>query len=247
MRRLLALISLCLLALLLIAPVQGQDGIADWTYMQYFAMDNNLESALYNDLTELQAVGSTDQVNIVAQVDRIPGYETRFGDWTDTRRFLLQHQEQPQLTQDQKIEEILMLVYAQPNTDPEDLRQQLRQIHDTDPAAYASLISDAGFNPDNTALIDKIISSRGLGLQFDTAPVEDMGELDMGDSADPRRFRHVGNRELSGAALRADDQFARRGLDRQRSRRNRQQRSASTAGDHSGAPASSGSDRRRSA
>ena len=183
MRRPLLITILCLFALIVtLAPVQGQDGIADWTYMQYFAMDNNLESNLYNDLTELQAVGSTDQVNIVAQVDRIPGYENRFGDWTDTRRFLLQHQEQPQLTQDQKIEEVLMLVYAQPNTDPEDLRQQLRQIHDTDPAKYASLISDAGFSPDDTALIDKIVTGRGLGEQFDTAPVEDMGELDMGDA-----------------------------------------------------------------
>ncbi len=183
MRRSLVVTILCLFALIVtLAPVQGQNDMADWTYMQYFAMDNNLESALYNDLTELQAVGSTDQVNIVAQVDRIPGYENRFGDWTDTRRFLLQHQEQPQLTQDQKIEEVLMLVYAQPNTDPEDLRQQLRQIHDTDPAKYASLISDAGFSPDDTALIDKIVSGRGLGEQFGTAPVEDMGELDMGDS-----------------------------------------------------------------
>lgn len=184
MRRSLSITAFCLFALLvLLAPVQGQDGVADWTYMQYFNMDNNLELNLYNDLTEMQAVGSSDRVNFVAQVDRIPEYETRFGDWTDTRRFLLQYQEQPQLTDDEKIEEILMLAYAQPGTDPEDLRQQLRQIHDTDPATYASLMSDAGLDPTDTAFIDKIIETRGLGQQFDTEPVETLGEVDMGDSA----------------------------------------------------------------
>lgn len=177
-----AALCLCLLTVLL-APVEGQSGIADWTYMQYFAMDNNLEGNLYNDLTELQEVGSTDRVNIVAQVDRIDGYETRFGDWTDTRRFLLQHEQQPQLTTDEKIEEILLLVYAQPGEDREALRQQLRQIHDTDPARYASLIADTGLDPTNTAFIDKLVESRGLGRVFDTEPVETLGEVDMGDPA----------------------------------------------------------------
>ncbi len=98
--------SFCLLVLLLLAalaaPALAQDNVADWTYMQYFNMDNNLETALYNDLTEMQAAGSTDKVNLVAQVDRIPGYENRFGDWTDTQRFLLQHEAAPELTPDQK-------------------------------------------------------------------------------------------------------------------------------------------------
>lgn len=184
MRRSVTVVTLWLLMLLvMLAPVEGQSGIADWTYMQYFAMDNNLEGNLYNDLTEIQEVGSSDRVNIVAQVDRIDGYETRFGDWTDTRRFLLQHQEQPQLTEDEKIEEILMLVYAQPGKDPEELRQELRQIHDTDPATYASLMSDVGLDPNNTAFIDTFVETTGLGRQFDTEPVETLGEVDMGDPA----------------------------------------------------------------
>src|SRR5690349_2763922 len=97
---------LLLTLLLLMSPALAQDdGAAEWTYMQYFAMDNNLESSLYGDLAEMQAVGSTDDVNIVVQADRIPDYETGFGDWTDTRRFLLQHEEQPVLTPEQKLEE----------------------------------------------------------------------------------------------------------------------------------------------
>lgn len=151
--------------------------------MQYFAMDNNLESALYGDLTEMQAVGSSDQVKIVAQVDRIPGYEGRFGDWTDTRRFLLAHEPQPELTPEEKIEEVLMLIYAQPGTDPEALRAELRRLRADEPATYLSLLTDAGGSPDDTALIDRIVFNNGLGMTFNTEPVADLGEVNMGDPA----------------------------------------------------------------
>ncbi len=41
-----------------------------WTIMVYLAGDNNLDSAGVADLQEMKAVGSTDQVSIVAQFDR---------------------------------------------------------------------------------------------------------------------------------------------------------------------------------
>jgi len=43
---------------------------AKWTVMVYMAGDNNLESAAMVDLKEMARVGSTSDVNIVAQVDR---------------------------------------------------------------------------------------------------------------------------------------------------------------------------------
>src|SRR5688572_16740399 len=49
--------------------VQAQTEAA-WTFMHYFALDNNLESQVFGDLIEITNVGSTDDVNIVAQVDR---------------------------------------------------------------------------------------------------------------------------------------------------------------------------------
>ena len=177
--------SFCLLALLLLAvlaaPALAQDNVADWTYMQYFNMDNNLEPALYGDLVEMQAAGSTDKVNLVAQVDRIPGYESRFGDWTDTQRFLLQHEAAPELTPDQKALAVTQWFLARNADKPDEVRQQVQQLHDTDPTQYAALETKIGLDKVDAALIDKIVALNGLDWQFDTQPVQDMGELDMGD------------------------------------------------------------------
>jgi len=42
-----------------------------WTFMVYLAGDNNLSTAGETDLGEMASVGSTDEVNIVAEFDRI--------------------------------------------------------------------------------------------------------------------------------------------------------------------------------
>lgn len=61
----------------------------EWTYMIYMAADNDLEDAGIDDFLEMAQVGSSDKVNIVVQFDRIPGYDTRYGDWKTTKRFLI--------------------------------------------------------------------------------------------------------------------------------------------------------------
>ena len=49
-----------------------------WTVLVYLAGDNNLDEAGVADLTEMKKVGSTDHLNIVAQVDRATaGVSTR--------------------------------------------------------------------------------------------------------------------------------------------------------------------------
>jgi hypothetical protein len=63
---------------------------AQWTFMVYMAADNDLEPFAINDLMEMQAVGSTDDVNIIVQMDRAEGYEELVGDWTDARRFRIE-------------------------------------------------------------------------------------------------------------------------------------------------------------
>ncbi|MGC9350008.1 MAG: clostripain-related cysteine peptidase [Anaerolineae bacterium] len=51
---------------------------AKWTFMVYLAGDNNLSMAGEKDLNEMRRVGSTDDVNIIAEFDRIgPSHETR--------------------------------------------------------------------------------------------------------------------------------------------------------------------------
>ena len=64
-----------------------ETNVKPWTFMVYLDGDNNLESAAVNDFLEMSSVGSSSNVNIVALMDRISGYDTSYGDWTDTRRF----------------------------------------------------------------------------------------------------------------------------------------------------------------
>jgi hypothetical protein len=60
---------------------------ADWTFALYMNADNNLEDAAIANFLEMAQVGSTAEVNIILQMDRIPGFTKDYGDWTDARRF----------------------------------------------------------------------------------------------------------------------------------------------------------------
>jgi hypothetical protein len=74
-------------------------GEAEWLIMLYADADDNiLERDILMDLNEAEKVGSTDQVHIVAQVDRFVGAFGGMGDWTGTKRFYL--------TQDDDLKEI---------------------------------------------------------------------------------------------------------------------------------------------
>lgn len=73
----------CMIALT-VPPTAGQ---AAWTVMVYIDGDNNLENAAIDDLNELEDAGSTANVNIVVQMDRIDGHDASNGDWTSTRRY----------------------------------------------------------------------------------------------------------------------------------------------------------------
>jgi len=68
---------------------------AEWTVMVYLDSDNNLESAGINDINEMEMVGSTTDVNIVVQADRIPCYDISNSDWTNTRRYFITQDSDP--------------------------------------------------------------------------------------------------------------------------------------------------------
>jgi hypothetical protein len=74
------------------------EGIAKWTFMVYLDADNNLEPDGIRDFLEMASIGSTAGVNIVVQMDRISGYDTSHGNWTGTRRFLIQKNDTPSVT-----------------------------------------------------------------------------------------------------------------------------------------------------
>ena len=61
---------------------------AKWTVMVYMSGDNDLESYVVPDIeTELALTGSNSDVEVVALVDRGPGYDTSYGDWQQTLLF----------------------------------------------------------------------------------------------------------------------------------------------------------------
>ncbi|MDL1912857.1 hypothetical protein FBQ81_19545 [Chloroflexi bacterium CFX6] len=61
---------------------------AKWTVMVYISGDNDLESYVVPDIeTELGAVGSNADVQVIALADRAPGYDSSRGDWQTTKLF----------------------------------------------------------------------------------------------------------------------------------------------------------------
>jgi hypothetical protein len=56
---------------------------------------NNLESYGLADLNEMETAGSTDKVNIVAELGRSKANDTSDGDWKGARRFLVQKDADP--------------------------------------------------------------------------------------------------------------------------------------------------------
>jgi len=63
--------------------------------MIYLDGDNDLEKYAINDFLEIASVGSTEQVNLIVQFDRISGYDTRYGNWTNTQRFRITRDMEP--------------------------------------------------------------------------------------------------------------------------------------------------------
>jgi hypothetical protein len=66
-----------------------------WSVFVYVDGDNNLEDFAVEDVNEMEKIGSNDDINIVVQVDRVSGYNTSNGDWTDTRRFYVTQDDDP--------------------------------------------------------------------------------------------------------------------------------------------------------
>jgi hypothetical protein len=72
--------------------------IAEWSMLVYIAADNNLEAYGLQDFLEMAEVGSTRDVTIAVTLDRAKGYSTDYGDWTSTKRGLVQKGDRPTAT-----------------------------------------------------------------------------------------------------------------------------------------------------
>src|SRR4051794_9483480 len=67
---------------------------AEWTVMLYLNGDNNLESDVLDDFREAAHVGSTDEVNLIALLDRrgVPFTEPN---WKDAALFRVETNKEP--------------------------------------------------------------------------------------------------------------------------------------------------------
>ncbi|MHC2998322.1 hypothetical protein OB08_03515 [Microbacterium sp. HJ5] len=95
-------IAIMAIVALVVYDVDGDgDGDAEaeasWTFMVYMMGDTNLEPYALDDLAEMASVGSSDELNVVAMVDRSPDYSAdgvlNLDDWEDTKLLEVQEDE----------------------------------------------------------------------------------------------------------------------------------------------------------
>jgi hypothetical protein len=86
-----------LVCLLCFSP-QAAAQTAQWTYMVYLDGDNDLELSAINDFLEMATVGSNSNVKILVLFDRTASHDTTYGDWTETRRGIINFNDTPNST-----------------------------------------------------------------------------------------------------------------------------------------------------
>ncbi len=118
-RKVIGLLSVFLLFVLAIgaintshSPAHAQ-GMASWTIMFYSTADtSDIEAGMMLDVNEIEYVGSTPDVNFVAQVDR----SNEDPSWTDARRFLLEQDSDPNVVTSPVLESLGEVDMGDPNT-----------------------------------------------------------------------------------------------------------------------------------
>jgi KaiC/GvpD/RAD55 family RecA-like ATPase len=70
--------------------IVGDKPVADWTFLVYLDADidkSGTEECAIEIFSKLASVDFSSWVNVVVQMDRIPGHDSGHGDWTDCKRF----------------------------------------------------------------------------------------------------------------------------------------------------------------
>ncbi|MGX5695515.1 clostripain-related cysteine peptidase [Agromyces soli] len=135
-----------------------------WTFMVYMIGDTDLEPYALDDIAEMASVGSTDEVNIVALVDRSPDYTADpavdLDDWEDT-------------------------VAVQVQQDHLEIVDEPGELNMGDPATLADFVADtsAQFPAEHYGLVlwDHGAGWPGMGPdETDGLDVLDLAEMDEG-------------------------------------------------------------------
>jgi hypothetical protein len=97
-------------------PARQSQTTAQWTVMIHVAADNNLEVAGLWDVNEMEGIGSSPDVNIVVQIDRSSDYVDIDGDWTETRRYYIQQDDDPNVITSPVVESLGETNTGDPNS-----------------------------------------------------------------------------------------------------------------------------------
>lgn len=74
-----------------VEPIINND--SSWLVLVYLDGDNNLEKAAIDDFNEMESAMyklNNDGLNILALFDRTSGYDSTNGDWTGTRLYYIE-------------------------------------------------------------------------------------------------------------------------------------------------------------
>ncbi|MDD5498593.1 MAG: clostripain-related cysteine peptidase [Dehalococcoidales bacterium] len=113
-----------------------------WLVMLYQGADDNvLEKDIYVDLNEAEMVGSSEDVMIVAQIDRYNGGYSGDGNWTETRRYIVQRDQNLERLASQQVGTLGELNMASSQT-LVDFAMWAIQTYPAD--RYALIMSDHG-------------------------------------------------------------------------------------------------------
>ena len=167
----------------------GNGNEKQWTVMVYLAGDNNLDAAALEDLDEMKTVGSTEEVDLVAQVDR-------WGGGHATKRYHLQKGSVLDADSVQDVGETNM-------GDPAVLEDFLRWGMKNYPAQkYLVILWNHGAGWDDENIYRTARSDMGLGITrrgHVVAPPSNGGEK----TISVRRVRTVGSKPFRRALFRS--------------------------------------------
>ncbi|MGA2497793.1 MAG: clostripain-related cysteine peptidase [Tepidisphaeraceae bacterium] len=79
------------------AAFQNTTTLPLWTVLVYMDGDNNLEQNAIENLNQMEAASADPNIQWGVELDRIPGYDSSNGNWTDTRRGIVRHDSNPQV------------------------------------------------------------------------------------------------------------------------------------------------------
>ncbi|MDP6933485.1 MAG: clostripain-related cysteine peptidase [Myxococcota bacterium] len=147
--------------------------VASWTFMVFVNGDNDLEWAALDDMNELEQVGSTEEVNLVVQMDRSTGYASSDGNWSGARRYLVEQDEDG----DQVTSAVLEDLGAVDSGDPETVIDFVSWAVEAYPAEhYALVLWNHGWGwsmtSDSSGLLKGISSDDSTGNDISVAEGE---------------------------------------------------------------------------